>query len=134
MDNNLISRRGMMRRGLLGVAGAAIADRLWTRVLAGTPRGEAKARSVIQIWLWGGPPHLDTFDPKPEAGYDYCGPFAKPIVTNGPGADLRVASLVGEAGRQILAHPQHDARLELPRDGGLHGADRPAVERPRRLS
>ena len=133
MDNNLVSRREVMRRGLLGLAGAALADRLWTHALAGTqPRG-AKARSVIQIWLWGGPPHLDTFDPKPEAGYDYCGPFAKPITTNGPGADLRAAPLVGEAGRQVFAHPQHDARLELPRDGGLHGADRPALQRARRL-
>ncbi len=88
MDNNLVSRREVMRRGLLGLAGAALADRLWTHALAGTqPRG-AKARSVIQIWLWGGPPHLDTFDPKPEAGYDYCGPFAKPITTNGPGARI----------------------------------------------
>jgi hypothetical protein len=32
--------------------------------------------------LWGGPPHLDTFDPKPAAGYDYCGPLDKPIATN----------------------------------------------------
>jgi hypothetical protein len=41
-----------------------------------------KAKSVIQIWMWGGPAHLDTFDPKPAAGYDYCGPFSKPIATN----------------------------------------------------
>jgi hypothetical protein len=32
--------------------------------------------------MWGGPSHLDTFDPKPEAGYDYCGPLGKPIRTN----------------------------------------------------
>jgi hypothetical protein len=37
---------------------------------------------VIQIWMWGGPSHLDTFDPKPEAGYEYCGPLANPIPTN----------------------------------------------------
>jgi hypothetical protein len=37
---------------------------------------------VIQIWMWGGPSHLDTFDPKPAAGYDYCGPLSKPIPTN----------------------------------------------------
>jgi hypothetical protein len=70
MDNDLVSRREVMRGGLMGLAGMALADRLWTHVLAGTQPGGAKARSVIQIWLWGGPPHLDTFDPKPEAGYD----------------------------------------------------------------
>jgi hypothetical protein len=43
---------------------------------------EARAGSVIQIWMWGGPAHLDTFDPKPNAGDDYCGPLKKPIPTN----------------------------------------------------
>jgi len=32
--------------------------------------------------MWGGPSHLDTFDPKPDAGEDYCGPFKSPIPTN----------------------------------------------------
>ena len=41
-----------------------------------------QAKSVIQIWLWGGPSQIDTWDPKPEAGYDYCGPLNKPIETN----------------------------------------------------
>src|ERR1039457_6723345 len=45
----------------------------------------AKAKSVIQIWMWGGPSHLDTLDPKPAAGYDYCGPFDKPIPTRTDG-------------------------------------------------
>lgn len=35
--------------------------------------------------MWGGPSHLDTFDPKPEAGADFCGPLDKPIETNVPG-------------------------------------------------
>ena len=38
----------------------------------------------------GRPVALDTFDPKPEAGYDYCGPLNKPIATNVPG--IRIAS------------------------------------------
>lgn len=46
-----------------------------------------KANAVIQIWLWGGPSHLDTFDPKPNAGYDYTGPF-KSIPTNVPGIEI----------------------------------------------
>ncbi len=43
---------------------------------------DASAKAVIQLWIWGGPSHLDTFDPKPDAGYDYCGPYTKPIATN----------------------------------------------------
>jgi hypothetical protein len=46
------------------------------------------AKSVIQIWMWGGPSQLDTFDPKPAAGYDYTGPLNKPIDTNVPGIQI----------------------------------------------
>jgi hypothetical protein len=58
----------------------------------------ASAKSVIQIWMWGGPAHLDTFDPKPEAGYDYCGPLNKPIETNVPG--VRVGELLPQLAQQ----------------------------------
>ena len=29
------------------------------------------AKSVIEIWMWGGPCQLETFDPKPDAPHDY---------------------------------------------------------------
>jgi hypothetical protein len=48
----------------------------------------ARAKAVIQIWMWGGPAHLDTFDPKPNAGHDYCGPLTKTIPTNVPGIQI----------------------------------------------
>jgi hypothetical protein len=51
-----------------------------------------KAKSVIQIWMWGGPAHLDTFDPKPDAGSDYCGPLNSPIETNVSG--IRISELL----------------------------------------
>ncbi|MDR2172329.1 MAG: DUF1501 domain-containing protein [Planctomycetaceae bacterium] len=47
-----------------------------------------KAKSVIQIWMWGGPSHLETFDPKPGAGYDYCGLWDKPAQTNIPQMEI----------------------------------------------
>lgn len=47
-----------------------------------------KAKSVIQIWLWGGASQIDTFDPKPDAGYDYTGPLNKPIPTNVKGIEI----------------------------------------------
>ncbi|MHC4212533.1 MAG: DUF1501 domain-containing protein [Planctomycetota bacterium] len=47
-----------------------------------------RAKSVIQIWMWGGPTHLDTFDPKPKAGRDYCGPYNKPVATNADGIEI----------------------------------------------
>ena len=74
-----VTRREAMRRGLAGAAGLLLANRLGDLARAAEP---ARARSVIQIWMWGGPSHLDTFDPKPAAGYDYCGPLDHPISTN----------------------------------------------------
>jgi hypothetical protein len=47
-----------------------------------------KAKSVIQIWMWGGPSQLDTFDPKPGAGRDYCGQWDKPLTTNVPNIEI----------------------------------------------
>ena len=47
-----------------------------------------KAKSVIQIFLWGGMSHIDTWDPKPDAGYDYMGEFSKAIPTNVDGIQL----------------------------------------------
>ena len=86
--NPRLSRRDVLRYGMCG-AGAAI--------LAGhTGRAadaqQAKAKSVIQIWLSGGPPHLDSFDPKPAAGNDYCGPLNNPIATNVDG--IRIGELL----------------------------------------
>lgn len=45
------------------------------------------AKSVIEIWLWGGPSQLETFDPKPNASRDYNGGL-KSIPTNVPGIDI----------------------------------------------
>ena len=42
------------------------------------------AKSVIELWLWGGPSQLETFDPKPEAPADYNNGL-KAIPTNVPG-------------------------------------------------
>jgi hypothetical protein len=44
-------------------------------------------RSMILLWLWGGPSHLDTFDMKPKAPLEYRGPYV-PISTNVPGIEI----------------------------------------------
>jgi len=87
----LTGRREFLRMSIGGVAGFVAANSLFGRLAAQTPaaaagaaaaNSKAAARSVIQIWLWGGPCHLDTFDPKPQAGRDFCGAFANPLATN----------------------------------------------------
>jgi len=81
-----ITRRDALKAGLIGGAGLTFANLIGARLRAAAPAG--RATSVIQIWMWGGPSHLDTFDPKPEAGYDYCGPLAKSIPTNADGIQV----------------------------------------------
>ncbi len=90
----VLSRREALRHTFFGTAGLLLADRLSSRVFAAAnpPPPTAKAKSVIQIWMWGGPPHLDTFDPKPDAGTAYCGPLDKPIPTNVEG--VRICQLL----------------------------------------
>ena len=70
--------------------GLTLAD--WLRMKANGETKEAKAKSVIQLWMGGGPPQTDTFDPKPEAGEEYCGPLKKPLNTNVPG--MRISELL----------------------------------------
>src|SRR5438105_3637911 len=71
------TRRAFLQAGASTVLGLALADRL-----RAAPAGSAK--SVILIWLWGGPAHLDTWYPKPNAPLEFRGPFAS-IPTRTPG-------------------------------------------------
>jgi len=40
---------------------------------AGAKRTSRQVRSVIELWIWGGPCQLEAFDPKPDASKDYNG-------------------------------------------------------------
>ncbi|MCC6354883.1 MAG: DUF1501 domain-containing protein [Verrucomicrobiae bacterium] len=91
-----LSRRAVLRGGLCATAGMLLGARAGQgAVVASNP---AKAKAVIQVWLWGGMSHLDTFDPKPEAGYDYCGQLAKAIPTNVEG--IQIGELLPELAKQ----------------------------------
>jgi hypothetical protein len=72
----------LLRIGVLGALGLGLDDLFRLRALAdesGASR-PVKARGCILIWQAGGPSHLDTFDPKPDAPADVRGEF-KPIET-----------------------------------------------------
>jgi hypothetical protein len=90
LSAGLLTRREALRRTLVGAGALSVAGSPLWRAFA-EPRA-TRARSVIQIWMWGGPCHLDTFDPKPEAGSDYSGPLDKPIATNVEG--IRIGELL----------------------------------------
>ena len=78
------SRRNFLRIGGLGAAGLALPDLL--RAEPATGAGQRR-KSVILVYLVGGPPHLDMFDLKPLAPREVAGPF-RPIETNVPGVEI----------------------------------------------
>jgi hypothetical protein len=99
-----MSRRKALRVGLAGTAGLFCglgnAECRAQHAEPGAPSAEnaskntegvviqGKAKSVVQIFLWGGMSHIDTWDPKPDAGRDYTGDLAKPIPTNVEGIQI----------------------------------------------
>ncbi|MBI5381448.1 MAG: DUF1501 domain-containing protein [Opitutae bacterium] len=85
-------RRDFLRVGGLAALGFTLADWFALQARAAGQPAKAPARSVIQLWMGGGPPHLDTFDPKPGAGVDYCGPLNRAIDTNVAG--MRIGELL----------------------------------------
>lgn len=83
-----INRRNFLQIGALG-AGLSLADVLRARA-ATSPTlesGSRKARSAIMIFLPGGPPHMDMYDPKPAAPVEFRGEF-QAIPTAVPGIQL----------------------------------------------
>jgi uncharacterized protein (DUF1501 family) len=89
-----LNRRQLLQCGILGSAGLLLASQ-WLaaeteprQASASPPQKPGKAKAVIQIWLGGGPTHLDTFDPKPDAGADYTGPLRGTCPTNVPGIHI----------------------------------------------
>src|SRR5262245_62255239 len=80
------SRRSFLQAGALGVGGLSLAELLKLRA-EGAARGSAKDTSVILVWLSGGPGHMETWDPKPDAPKEYRGPFGA-ISTNVAGVQF----------------------------------------------
>lgn len=79
-----VRRREFLRVGGLAVGSLTLADLLRLEAAAG-PR--ATGKSIINIYLPGGPTHMDTFDLKPDAPKEYRGEF-RPIATTAPGLEI----------------------------------------------
>jgi uncharacterized protein (DUF1501 family) len=84
-----LTRRAFVQVGGSTVLGLCLADRLRLEA-QGAASAEGSARSVILLWLWGGPSQLDTWDPKPAAPLEYRGPFTS-IATKTP--SIRISEL-----------------------------------------
>jgi hypothetical protein len=108
LDQADVSRREWLRVGGLSALGISLAQVLRAGETsasrpAATPKlaGDlgstfGKAKNVIYLWLQGGPPQHETFDPKPSAPAEIRGPF-RPIATNVPG--IRFCELLPRTAR-----------------------------------
>lgn len=78
----VVGRRSMLKAGLAGIAGLTVPGLLSAQEALG-----GRKKSVILIWMTGGPSHIDTLDPKPLAPVEIRGPFGV-IPTKLPGFSI----------------------------------------------
>ena len=86
-DRDLTRRRDFIRVGALSSLGLTLPRLLAAEEHAkasGRTESSKKATSCILLWLGGGPSHIDSFDPKPDAPAEIRGEF-KSIPTKIPG-------------------------------------------------
>ena len=83
-DCDGVSRRSFLQVGSLGFGAMMLPDLLRAEAVSAA---QASGKSVINIMLFGGPTHMDTFDLKPEAPAEFRGEF-KPIQTAVPGLEI----------------------------------------------
>lgn len=81
-----VSRRNFLQAGSLALGGLGLADLLKLKAEA-KPSSAESDKSIIFVWLPGGPPHMETYDMKPDAPSDYRGDF-RPIHSNVSGIDV----------------------------------------------
>jgi uncharacterized protein (DUF1501 family) len=79
-----VSRRSAIKAGVLGLTGLTLPNLLAMKASA---KSTTQEKSVILIWLDGGPSQLETYDPKPDAPAEYRGPQGI-VKTKLPGVNL----------------------------------------------
>lgn len=81
------SRRSFLQVGSLGIGGLTLPNILRQQAAAADAGTPVKKKSVILVWLAGGPSHLDMYDLKPQAPAEIRGEF-RPIPTNVSGMEF----------------------------------------------
>ena len=133
-DCDGVTRRSFLQAGALGLGGLALPDLLRLRAATGPTNGASPGRGVILFWLSGGPGHMETWDPKPDAPGGFRGPFGA-IATSVPGRPLRRADArAGAADGPARGPPDGQPRHGRPHQGqplDAHRLRRPGLQRPR---
>lgn len=112
-----MKRRSFLQAGFLGLAGLSLADLLRIQEAQAATGGAGKKKTAcILVWLDGGPPQHETYDPKPDAPADYKGAY-NAIETSVSG--LRLCELMPEQAK--MAHRMAFLR-SVYHDNGDHFA------------
>ncbi|HEY0456079.1 MAG TPA: DUF1501 domain-containing protein, partial [Verrucomicrobiae bacterium] len=90
-----VERRTFLKMGVLGLAGLSLSDLL--RAEAKFPNA-SREKSVIILWMRGGPSQHETWDPKPEAPIEYRGEFGA-MSTKVPG--IKICDLLPMSARMM---------------------------------
>lgn len=83
----LSTRRNFVKAGLAGLAGLSLPGLLRHQAAASSAQRSGKGKSVLLLWMAGGPSHIDTWDPKPTRPLENRGPFGV-IRTRVPGVQI----------------------------------------------
>jgi hypothetical protein len=82
-----LTRRDFLHAGALAPLGFGLPQFFATTARAGDRKRSDDGVNCIMLFLVGGPSHIDTFDPKPNAPAEVRGPF-KPMATKAPGVQI----------------------------------------------
>jgi uncharacterized protein (DUF1501 family) len=112
-DCSGVSRRAFVRVGGLAAFGLGLPQFLQAR--AKEPAAPAKAKKCILLWMQGGPSHIDTFDPKPDAPAEIRGEFGT-VATTLPGVRFAdVSPMLAKRTDKLAIIRGHDPK------NGSHG-------------
>ncbi len=88
IKRHLQERRALLRVGMLGATGLTLPTLLASDAAAARAgKPDKRNKSVIILWMRGGPSQHDQWDPKPDAPVEIRGEFA-PMSTNVPGIQI----------------------------------------------
>jgi uncharacterized protein (DUF1501 family) len=114
-DCSGVSRRSFIRLGGLAAFGLGLPQFLRAKDTAGLNPAARKAKKCILLWMQGGPSHIDTFDPKPDAPAEVRGEFGT-VPTALPGVRFAdVAPLLAKSADRLTIIRGHDPK------NGSHG-------------
>lgn len=123
-----LERRTMLQAGFCSALGVGLPQWFASQASAATAT-PAQAKSVLLLWLWGGPSHHEMWDPKPDAPLTIRGPY-RPIATESSG--MQISELLPMSAKvanrfciiRSMAHDQSDHNVggTVSLTGNLNGA------------